>query len=94
MPEYQAFVIGPDGHVMDRHDHDLTCADDEAAMERAQQLADSCDIELWQGERRIAVFEVRRDNVQPAKRSQGHGSELGQCKASINPAAVCQSARS
>jgi hypothetical protein len=58
MPKYRAFVIGPDGHVMDRHE--LACADDEAAKKRAQQLADSCDIELWQCERKIAAFKAKQ----------------------------------
>jgi hypothetical protein len=58
MPDYRAFVIGPDGHVMDRYD--LACADDESAKEQAQQRVDGRDIELWQGERKIAVFKAKQ----------------------------------
>ena len=32
VPDYRAFVIGPDDHVIDRHD--LTANDDEAAKKR------------------------------------------------------------
>jgi hypothetical protein len=32
---------------------DLFCADDNAARSEAEQLVDGCDVELWQGERKI-----------------------------------------
>ena len=38
------------------HRHDLLCADEAAARERAKQLVDGHDVELWQLDRRIAVF--------------------------------------
>ena len=60
MPYYRAFVIGPDGHVIDRHD--LTAADDEAARKRAQglsELAQGYDIELWDLDRKIATFQTK-----------------------------------
>jgi hypothetical protein len=43
----------PDGHILSRVD--LVCEDDEAAKERAEQLADGHDVELWQLGRKIAV---------------------------------------
>ena len=54
MQDYRVFVIGPDGRVNNRVD--LICENDEAAKERAQQLVDGHDVELWQRDRRIAIF--------------------------------------
>ena len=45
MEDYRAYVIGPDGHIMNRVD--FSCRDDEAAKERAKQLVADYDIELW-----------------------------------------------
>jgi hypothetical protein len=53
--EYRVFVIGPDGHVIDRID--LVCATEEDAIERARQVMDSHAVELWRGSRRIERFE-------------------------------------
>jgi hypothetical protein len=52
--EYRAYIIGPDGHIQQRID--LLCADDDAAKERARQLVNGHDIELWQRARMIATF--------------------------------------
>jgi hypothetical protein len=60
VPYYRAFVIGPDGHVIDRHD--LTAADDEAAKKRAQGLSEldqGYGIELWHLDRKIATFQTK-----------------------------------
>ena len=54
MPEYRAYLIGPDGHIVERVE--LVCADDEAAKEQAKALVDGYDVELWQEARRIAVI--------------------------------------
>ena len=50
MPEYRAYLIGPDGHIVKRIE--LVCADDETAKEQAKALVDGHDIELWQEARR------------------------------------------
>ena len=55
MNEYRAYIIGPDGHILERID--LVCADDDAAKDRAKQLVDGHDVELWQFSRRIAELE-------------------------------------
>lgn len=55
MREYQAYVLGEDGHIEQRID--LACADDDAARERAESLVDDHAIELWQSDRKIATFE-------------------------------------
>jgi hypothetical protein len=54
MQEYRACLIGPDGHVT--HRIDLICADENAAKERAKQLAHGHNVELWQLDRKIATF--------------------------------------
>lgn len=54
MPEYRAYIIGPDGHFQDSVH--LLCPDDEAAKEQARQLIDGHDVELWQRDRKVAIF--------------------------------------
>jgi hypothetical protein len=54
MPEYRAYVMGPDGHVKDRAD--LVCEGEEEAKARAKQLVDGHDIELWKLDRHVATF--------------------------------------
>ena len=56
MNEYRAYVMGWDGHILERID--LICADDDAAKERAKTLVDGHDVELWQLDRRIAEFKA------------------------------------
>jgi hypothetical protein len=56
MQEYRAYILGPDGHVRDRVD--IVCDDDETAKEKAKQLVDGQDVELWQVDRRIATFKA------------------------------------
>ena len=57
MGEYQAYVLGEDGHIKQRID--LVCADDDAAKEQARQLVNGHDVELWQLDRQIATFTSR-----------------------------------
>jgi hypothetical protein len=54
MQEYRAYIMGPDGHVQRRVD--LRCKDENTAKERAKQLVDGHDVELWQLDRQIAKF--------------------------------------
>jgi hypothetical protein len=58
VPEYRAYLIGADGHF--HNSVPLECADDEAASERAKQLVDGHDVELWQRDRKIATFKHER----------------------------------
>ena len=53
---YSAYLVGPDGHIQGRVD--FICADEEAAKERAVQLVNGNDVELWQGDRRVAEFKA------------------------------------
>jgi len=55
MPEYRVCVIGSDRRFY--RVVPLDCVDDATAMERAKQLLDGHDIELWQLDRKIARLE-------------------------------------
>jgi hypothetical protein len=55
MPEYRIYFIGEDGHF--KSSVGLECADDSKAEEKAKQLVDGHDIELWQRTRKIATFD-------------------------------------
>jgi hypothetical protein len=55
MPDYRAYIIGPDGRVQGRVDL-TSCQDDDAAREHAAQLVDGHDIELWDGGRKIETL--------------------------------------
>jgi hypothetical protein len=46
MPDYRAYIVGPDGHIQSRVD--LICKDETAAKEQAKQLVDGHDVELWE----------------------------------------------
>jgi hypothetical protein len=54
MQKHRTYLIGPDGLIVKRAD--MICANDEAAKERAKQLVDGHDVELWQLGRRVAMF--------------------------------------
>jgi hypothetical protein len=58
MPEYRVYTIGSDGHFFNVAP--LECADDAEAIERAEQLLDGHDIELWQRDRQIARIDHKR----------------------------------
>jgi len=54
MLHYRAYLLDEHRRVISAAN--LYCADEQAAIERAQQLVDANDVELWQLGRRIAVF--------------------------------------
>lgn len=54
MKEYRVYIIGADERILSRVD--LVCENHEAAKERAKQLLDGHDIELWHINQRIAIF--------------------------------------
>jgi hypothetical protein len=62
MPQYRAYILDPDGHITERVD--LLCKNGKDAEERAQGLAGSCDVELWEENRRLATFRHREPLVQ------------------------------
>jgi hypothetical protein len=55
---YRAYQIGPDGRI--KSGADLDCADDEAAIEAAEQLVGEYDVELWQAKRMVARLEATK----------------------------------
>jgi hypothetical protein len=54
MLHYRAYLLDERRHVISAAN--FYCADEETAKERAQQLVDTNDVELWQLDRRIAIF--------------------------------------
>jgi hypothetical protein len=54
MLNYRAYLLDHDGHVMSVLN--LSCLDDDVAVDTAKQLADGHDVELWQFDRLVAVF--------------------------------------
>ena len=46
MPDYRAYIMGPDGHVQNRVE--LRCDDDVEVVRLAKQVVDGHDVELWQ----------------------------------------------
>jgi hypothetical protein len=55
--DYRAYLVATDGHFTKAID--LECPDDEAAMEKAKQLVNGHDVELWQRQRKVAVFKLK-----------------------------------
>ena len=59
MPDYRAFKLTREGHVI--LVDELRC-EEEDAKAHARELATDTPVELWQGPRRIARFEPGRDS--------------------------------
>ena len=53
--EYGAYAIGADDRIVSRIE--MVCDDDDDAKERARQLVDDQAIELWRGDKCLALFE-------------------------------------
>ncbi len=51
MPDYRAYIIGPDGHFYETAA--LDAPDGAAEIEAAKRLIDDHDVELWQLDREI-----------------------------------------
>ena len=54
MADYRAYLVDEDGHFSEAVP--LICADDTEAIEKARPLAVNKDVELWQLDRKVAVF--------------------------------------
>jgi hypothetical protein len=61
MADYRVYLVGTDGNFCDVVP--LVCADDVEAIEHAQRLAVGYDVELWQLDRKIAVFQDKDKNT-------------------------------
>ncbi len=59
MPLYRAYWM-ENGHVLTAID--LTCVNDDDAKRQAANLSSGHDVELWQGDRRVAFLRLRRRN--------------------------------
>jgi hypothetical protein len=46
MPNYRIYTVGGDGHFSGVED--IKCVDDQEAVQKAQQVLDGKDIELWE----------------------------------------------
>lgn len=55
MPTYRLYLVDQDNHVACTPKV-LTFASDENAVERAKQIVDGHDVEVWQGTRLITVI--------------------------------------
>ena len=52
---FRAYIIGPDGHVIDRVD--ILCESEEEAKQRARRLVDGHAVELWDEARKVARYD-------------------------------------
>jgi hypothetical protein len=55
MEEYRAYLIGPDGHIINRVD--ICAPDQQEARRLAKRVVDGHAVELWQADRFIERFE-------------------------------------
>jgi hypothetical protein len=54
MDGFYAYIVDANGHVLRRVD--LAFESEDTARERAKQLVDGHDVEVWQLDRKIATF--------------------------------------
>lgn len=59
MAEYRAYILTPDGHIT--RAVDIFCEDDETAKERAKQLVNGHDVELWQFGRKVETLKCTQE---------------------------------
>jgi hypothetical protein len=57
MTHYRAYIVGLDGHF--KGAEIIAVTDNEAAVEKAKQLVEVHNIELWQLDRKIAAFRTK-----------------------------------
>jgi hypothetical protein len=72
MLDYRAYLIGSDGHFYNAVP--LKCTSDDEAIEKARQLVDGHDVELWQLDRKVAAFKSYPGLVQTG--DIGHSDRL------------------
>ena len=54
MPDYRTYLVGGDGPFFDFRE--MACADDAEALEKAKQLVNGHDVELWSGARLVELI--------------------------------------
>ena len=57
---YRAYLLGWDGHIVNRVEI-TECDNDDAAKECAKRLVNGHDVELWDGVRRVATFKQHKE---------------------------------
>jgi hypothetical protein len=57
MAEYRIFTVGTDGHFISSKP--LLCDDDEEAVQKAEQLLDGHDLQIWSGPRYVRRLESK-----------------------------------
>ena len=58
MAPYSIFAVGPNGHFVSVKE--IMASSDAAALERAHQLLDQLDLEVWSGRRKIGRLSAHR----------------------------------
>jgi hypothetical protein len=59
MAEYRAYILTPDDHIT--RAIDLFCPNDDAAKEKAKQLVNGHDVELWQLGRKVETLKRKTE---------------------------------
>ena len=75
MADYRSYLVDEDGHFSEAVP--LICADDAEAIEKARPLAVNKDVELWQLDRKVAVFPSAEDRVRSSDLSKQGASRTG-----------------
>ena len=81
MLHYRVYLLDERRHVISAAN--LYCADEEVAKDRAQQLVDTNDVELWQLDRRIAIF---KSHPRPGLDYSGASWKTSGCDARVSQA--------
>jgi hypothetical protein len=58
VPEYRAYIVGDDSHLIGYEP--LVCPDDFDAIDKAKRLIDGHDIEIWSGPQFIVRLECNK----------------------------------
>ncbi|MBR1154038.1 hypothetical protein [Bradyrhizobium sp. JYMT SZCCT0428] len=65
MPDYRTYTLGHDGHFQGSIPLP-DCPDDDTAIAAVKQVLDGHDVELWQLDRKVAVFDHKTKSVKSA----------------------------
>jgi hypothetical protein len=57
MADYRAYLVGSDGHFYEAIG--FVCADDSEAIQKAKELVDHREVELWQLDRKVATLKAK-----------------------------------
>jgi beta-glucosidase-like glycosyl hydrolase len=63
MPEYRAYILSDDDHIQSYET--MACVDDESAITAAKRLVNGCDVELWQGARKVIILAHKGGQMKP-----------------------------